>query len=168
MAKPSVSLPSFSHFAKVSSPFLQCAVCSYIESSKKSEEQEEEAPPQEVDIGPPFFFCFSYFTFLPWFLPPFWILSDFAGVDTGVRDPEFVVPEVVVGSAQVAEQAKTPQSIQKVDSSLISTSGDATMGKTPKVAISDPDSGLPAFLAWFDLLEFNNLPTSHFHCFGPS
>ena len=42
------------------------------------------------------------------------------------------------------------------------------MGKTPEVAISDPDSGLPAFLAQFDLLEFNSLPASHFHLFGPS
>ena len=95
-------------------------------------------------------------------------MPNFVGVDIGIRDPEFVVPEVAVGFAQIAEQAKTPQAIQKVDSSLISTSGDATMGKTPKVAISDPDSGLLAFLAWFDLLEFNSLPTSHFHCFGPS
>ena len=36
------------------------------------------------------------------------------------------------------------------------------------MAISNPDSGLPAFLACFDLLVFNSLPTSHFHCFGPS
>ena len=36
------------------------------------------------------------------------------------------------------------------------------------MAISDPDSGLPAFLARFDLLEFNSLPASHFHRFGPS
>ena len=69
MAKPLVSLPSFSHFSKVSSRFLQRVVCSFTESSKKSEEQEEEAPPQEADIGPPFVFCFSYFTFLPWLFP---------------------------------------------------------------------------------------------------
>ncbi|XP_075645357.1 uncharacterized protein LOC142616375 [Castanea sativa] len=49
MAKPLVSFPSFSHFAKVSSPF--CAACSLIESSKKLEEQEEEAPPQEADTA---------------------------------------------------------------------------------------------------------------------
>ena len=45
MVKPLVSLPSFSHFAKVSSPFLQRAVCSVTGFSKQSEEQEEEAPP---------------------------------------------------------------------------------------------------------------------------
>ena len=42
------------------------------------------------------------------------------------------------------------------------------MGKTSEVAISDPDLGLPIFLAHFDLLEFNSLLTSHFHRFRPS
>ena len=69
----SVSLPSFSHFAKVSSPFLQRAVCSFTESSKKSEEQEEGVLPQGADTG--FFFSFllyfSRLTFLPWFFPHF-------------------------------------------------------------------------------------------------
>ena len=45
MAKPPVSLPSFSRFAKVSPPFLQLAMCPFSESSKKPEEQKEEAPP---------------------------------------------------------------------------------------------------------------------------
>ena len=73
MAKPLVSFPSFSHFAKVSSTFLQRAACSLTESTKK---QEEEAPPQEADTGPFFFslffffFCFSYFTF-SWLFPLF-------------------------------------------------------------------------------------------------
>ena len=35
------------------------------------------------------------------------------------------------------------------------------------MTVSDPGSGLPAFLARFDLLEFNSLPASHFHRFGP-
>ena len=35
------------------------------------------------------------------------------------------------------------------------------------MTVSDLGSGLPAFLARFDLLEFNNLPTSHFHRFRP-
>ena len=42
------------------------------------------------------------------------------------------------------------------------------MGKTPGVATLDPASGLPTFLARFDLLEFNSLPASHFHHFGTS
>ena len=42
------------------------------------------------------------------------------------------------------------------------------MGEAPGVATSDPDSRLPAFLACFDLLEFNSLPASHFHRFEPS
>ena len=88
-----------------------------------------------------------------------------AGVDTSVRDPKFVVPEVAVGSAQVADQVGTPQAIQKVNSSLASTSGDATIGKIPGVAISDPDLGLPTFLARFDLLDFNSHLASHFHHF---
>ena len=45
MAKPPIALPSFSHFAEASSPFLHLAMCSFSESSKKSEEQEEEASP---------------------------------------------------------------------------------------------------------------------------
>ena len=46
-----------------------------------------------------FLFCFSYFTFVPWLFPPFWTMSDFASTDTGVKDLEFVVPGVAVGSA---------------------------------------------------------------------
>ena len=87
----------------------------------------------------------------------------------GVRDLEFVISEEAIGSAQIVEsQVGTPQTIQKVDSSPIATSGDATMGKAPEVAISNPDSGPPAFLARFDLLGFNSLPTSYFHHFEPS
>ena len=35
------------------------------------------------------------------------------------------------------------------------------------MTVSDPGSGLPTFLAHFDLLEFNSLPASHFYRFGP-
>ena len=45
MAKSPRSLPSFSRYAKVSSPFLQLATCPFLESSKKPEEQEEEEVP---------------------------------------------------------------------------------------------------------------------------
>ena len=48
------------------------------------------------------------------------------------------------------------------------TRGDTSMGKTPCVAALDPVLRLSTFLAHFDLLEFNSLPSSHFHCFGPS
>ena len=41
------------------------------------------------------------------------------------------------------------------------------MEKTPEMAVSNPNSGLPTFLARFDYLEFNSLPASHFHRFGP-
>ena len=61
MAKPPASLPSFSRFATVSSPFLQLALCPFPESSKKSEEQEEEASPQEANIGLLFFFLYFFF-----------------------------------------------------------------------------------------------------------
>ena len=69
MAKPPASLPFFSHFATVSSPFLQFALCPFLESSKKSEEQEEEASPQEADTGLLFFF---FFFVTP---PPFFFLE---------------------------------------------------------------------------------------------
>ena len=45
MAKPLASLPFFSRYAKVSSPFLQLAMCPFSESSKKPEEQHEQVPP---------------------------------------------------------------------------------------------------------------------------
>ena len=72
MAKPPVSLPSFSRYAKVSSPFLQLAMCPFSKSSKKLEEQEEEVPPQEADTG----FPFSLFIFLFFFTAsPFFFLN---------------------------------------------------------------------------------------------
>ena len=46
-------------------------------------------------------------------------------------------------------------------------SGDTTTGEASKVTISDSGSRLSTFLARSDLLEFNSLPTSHFHCFRP-
>ena len=61
-------------------------------------------------------------------------------------------------------QAASFQTAQGVEGSLAPTGGDTSMGKTPGVAIS----GLPTFLARFDLLEFNNLPANHFHHFGSS
>ena len=75
MAKPLTSLPSFSRFAIVSSPFFQLALCPFPESSKKPEEQEEEVPPQEADTDS-FFFLLSFFLFCspP---PPFFELSLF-------------------------------------------------------------------------------------------
>ena len=65
MAKPPASLPSFSHFATGSSPFLQLALCSFPESLRKSGDQEEEALPQEAGTGSFFFFLslLSFFFF---------------------------------------------------------------------------------------------------------
>ena len=36
------------------------------------------------------------------------------------------------------------------------------------MTITDPSLGLPTFLTHFDSLEFNNLPVSYFHHFGPT
>ena len=66
MAKPPTSLPSFSRFATVSSPFLQLALCPFSESFKKPEEQEEEVPSQEADTSLPFFLL-SFFLLLFFF-----------------------------------------------------------------------------------------------------
>ena len=112
MAKPSVSFPSFSNFAKVSSSFLQRALCSFAESFGKSEGQEEEPPivanvaapyqeealPQGADIGSLAFSCLSIFISSS-FPPPLLTLFAFAGADTGAKDPEPVVTEVVVEPA---------------------------------------------------------------------
>ena len=98
-------------------------------------------------------------------------MSAFAGANTSVKDLEPVVPEIVLESTldvqTVEAQTGIPQAIQRVESSPIPESGDITMGEAPMVTVSDPGSGLPAFLARFDLLEFNSLPASHFHRFGP-
>ena len=59
------------------------------------------------------------------------------------------------------------QIIQRVESSLIPTSRDTLMGEAPEVTVSDSSSRFHAFLARFDLLEFNSLLASHFHRFGP-
>ena len=67
MAKPHVSLLSFSHFVEVSSPFLQLAMCSLSRSSKKSEQQKEETPLQEADTGFPSFPSFFFFLSLSLF-----------------------------------------------------------------------------------------------------
>ena len=95
MCSSDLSLPSFSRYAKVSSPFLQLAMCPFLESSKKPEEQEEEVPPQEANTGFPFFLLFFFsasFFELSLFLP------FFVSVDTSVRNSKFTVPEGVVGS----------------------------------------------------------------------
>ena len=98
-------------------------------------------------------------------------MSAFVVADIGVKDPELIVPEVAVGSTpdlQVAEsQAGTPQTIQRVESSLIPANGDTTMGEASEVTVSDSGSRFHVFLAHFDLLEFNSLLASHFHRFGP-
>ena len=65
-------------------------------------------------------------------------------------------------------QATVFQTAQRIEGSLAPTRGDTSMGETPGVAALDPVSRLPTFLARFDLLEFNSLPASHFHHFGPS
>ena len=41
------------------------------------------------------------------------------------------------------------------------------MEEAPEMAVSNPSSGLLAFLARFDTLEFNSLPVSHLHRFWP-
>ena len=75
-----------------------------------------------------------------------------------------MVPEEVVGSVQ----ATSFQTVQGVEGSLTPTRGDTSMGRAPRVAALNLALGLPTFVARFNLLEFNSLPTSHFHCFGSS
>ena len=85
-------------------------------------------------------------------------------VDTGARDSEFVVPEGVVRSIQIADL----QTNQKAEGSPIPTGRDTMIGDVPRVAALDFDSRLSTFLARFDLMEFNSLPASHFYSFGSS
>ena len=164
MAKPPASIPSFSHFATGPSPFLQLALCSFLESSGKSGDQEEEALPQEAGTG--LFFSFSplflrlnllflFFSFLLFF---------FLNIDTGFAGSEPVIPEGIVRPVQVADLR--PE--QKAASPPASASGDTVMGDASKTTASDLDPKLSSFLARFDLLEFNSLPASHFYVFGSS
>ena len=100
MAKPPASLPSFSHFAIGSSPFLQLALCSFPESSGKSGDQGEEALPQEASTGlffslPFFFFFFKTKSVLPFFF--------FLNIDTGFKDSELVIPEGIVRPVRIAD-----------------------------------------------------------------
>ena len=94
MVKPPVSFPSFSNFAKVSSPFLQHALCSFVESSKKSEGQEK-GPLMTVDVATPYqekalpqgddtsSLACSYFSIFMFFSSFLLTLFVFAGVDIG-------------------------------------------------------------------------------------
>ena len=70
-------------------------MCSFLGSSKKSEEQEEETP---LHTGFPSFPSSPFFFFLTKSVSPFF----FTRVDTGVRDPELLIPEGAVGSIQAA------------------------------------------------------------------
>ena len=107
-----------------------------------------------------FFFCRSPL--------PFFELSQFfpffVSVDTSVRDSESVVPEGVVRTVQIVDL----QTNQKAEGSPVPAGGDTVMGDIPGVAALDVDSRLSTFLACFDLMEFNSLPTSHFYSFGSS
>ena len=85
-------------------------------------------------------------------------------VDTGARDSEFVVPEGVVRSIQIADL----QTNQKAEGFPVPAGGDTVMGDVPGVAALDLDSRLSTFLARFDLMEFNSLHSSHFYSFGSS
>ena len=91
-------------------------------------------------------------------------LFSFLNIDTGFAGSEPVIPEGIVRPVQVADLH--PE--QKAASPLVSASDDTAMGDTSKMAASDLDSRLSSFLARFDFLEFNSLPTSHFHVFGSS
>ena len=42
------------------------------------------------------------------------------------------------------------------------------MKEALEMTVLDPNSGLLTFFTRFESLEFNNLPASHFHHFGPS
>ena len=75
-----------------------------------------------------------------------------------------MVPEGVMGFVQDTDL----QTTQKAEGSPAPAGRDTMMGDVPRVAASDPDSRLSIFLARFDLLEFNSLPTSRFHSFGSS
>ena len=92
-----VSFPSFSNFAKISSPFLQRAMCSFTESSEKSEGQEEEALPQGADTCSLTFSYFLNFIYFLFFFPIL-TLSAFARADIGAKDLKPVVIEVVMES----------------------------------------------------------------------
>ena len=99
-------------------------------------------------------------------------LSILAGVDAGTKELELAIAKEAKGLAprvQTTEaQTGIPQTIQRLESPPVPEGKEITMEEALEMVVSDPSSGLPAFLARFDSLEFNSLPTSRFHCFGLS
>ena len=69
MAKPPASLPSFSRYAKISSPFLQLAMCPFSESSKNQRSKKTRFRTRRpILVSPfPFFFYFYFLLPLPFF-----------------------------------------------------------------------------------------------------
>nr|POE76357.1 mads-box protein jointless [Quercus suber] len=88
--------------------------------------------------------------------------------EVAAQTPKEALPQGASTDSLVVEaQAGIPQTVQRVESPLAPEGGDATMEEVSGMTVSDPGSGLLTFLARFDSLEFNSLPASHFHRFGP-
>ena len=119
--------------------------------------------------------CSLPFPFSPVFVSLFFFftmtLSILAGADAGTKELELAIAEEVKGLAPRAQtteaQTGIPQTIQRLESPPIPKGEDTTMEEAPKMVVLDSSSGLPAFLARFDSLEFNSLLASRFHRFGP-
>jgi len=98
-------------------------------------------------------------------------LSILAGADASTKELEPTIAEEAKGLAprvQTTEaQIGIPQTIQRVENPPVPEGRDITMEEALKMVVSDPSLGLPVFLARFDSLEFNSLPVSRFHRFGP-
>ena len=99
-------------------------------------------------------------------------LSTFSYVDANSKESRLIIAKEAKGPTSSVHTTKAQSGISQTTqwpkSLLVLEGGDITMGEAPGVTVLDPGSGLLAFLACFDLLEFNILPVSHFHCFGPS
>ncbi|KAL0010920.1 hypothetical protein SO802_006028 [Lithocarpus litseifolius] len=90
---------------------------------------------------------------------------------SGTKEPELAITKEAKGLAPnvqtIEAQTRIPQTIQRPESPPVLEGGDITMKEAPEMTVLDLSSGLPIFLSRFDSLEFNSLPISQFHLFGP-
>jgi len=176
-------LPSFINFSKVSSPFFQRFMCSSAKSFEESEGQEGEAPTmaeaatqiqdgvslRETGICPlPFpFSSFPIFLCLVLLHDPI----NFVDVDMGTKGSKLLTTEEAKGPLPAIQAIEAwlgiSQTTPRPEGLSLLEEKDTTIKEAPKMTVSDPNSGLPAFLTSFDSLEFNSLLASHFHRFGP-
>ena len=111
-----------------------------------------------------FIFSFLYLSLLHYFINP-------ADVEMGIKEPEPVSTKEdrrpLLTTQAIEVQARISQTTLRPNGLSLPEEKDTAMKETSEMVVIDPSSGFPTFLTRFDSLEFNSLPISHFHRFGP-